>query len=324
VPRNTHTCITILVCLLALSGCGDRPADQVRSYDELEPYYSGEVVADYPEEMAEYRSAFDASGLPFAKAEGKIGSTSVYDSKLLGVPYMPRGFVYPRDPDEKPLQLLAQINFADVPPLPDYPDNGILQFYISDDLDTSKQVWGLQFYDKRPYDPHSQFELMQSQDYFRVVWHETILTDEDALEHRVPTGSEGIMPVDDEAKLSFHSGTSFPGPVDYRFGRIFGADAYEFFEQFGESEESVATRYYSHITVREIAWVGGYAEFTQSDPREIVPEEDWLLLLEIQSSMTENQPSVLWGDAGIGAFFIKPEDLRNRDFSRVLYTWDNH
>ena len=29
-------------------------------------------------------------------------------------------------------------------------------------------------------------------------------------------------------------------------------------------------------------------------------------------------------DAGIGAFFIRPEDLRRRDFSRVLYTWDNH
>ena len=97
-----------------------------------------------------------------------------------------------------------------------------------------------------------------------------------------------------------------------------------FFEQFGDAAESVYRRYYSHVTVHDIAWIGGYAFFTQSDPREIAPDEDWLLLLEIQSSMTMDQPSVLWGDAGIGAFFIRPEDLRNRDFSRVLYTWDSH
>ena len=322
--RNSHTSLVLLICVFVLAGCSDQAADPVDRYDELAPYYSGEVIADFPEEMAEYRSAFDASGLPFATAEGKVGPTSVYDSKLLGVPYMPRGFEYPLDPDGRPLRLLAQINFADVPPLPDYPESGILQFYISDDLDTSKQVWGLQFDDQEPFDPRAWFELMQSQEYFRVIWHEIVLAEEDLVEHDVPRVPEGLMPVDDEAKLSFSPGTSYPVPADYRFSRVFGADGYDFFERFGEVADSVFDRYYSHVTVREIAWIGGYADFTQSDPREVVPDEDWLLLLEIQSSMTEEQPSVLWGDAGIGAFFIRPEDIRSRDFSRVLYTWDNH
>ena len=74
----------------------------------------------------------------------------------------------------------------------------------------------------------------------------------------------------------------------------------------------------------DIAWIGGYAYFTQTDPREIVPDEEWLLLFELQSSMREDQPAVMWGDVGIGAFFIRPEDLRKRDFSKVLYTWDSH
>ena len=187
-----------LVCLMALSGCTDQSSAPDDDYDELAPYYSGEVVADYPAEMAEYRETFDASGLPFATAEGDVGRTSVYDSKLLGTPYMPKGFDYPRDPAGRPLRLLAQINFADVPPLPDYPDSGILQFYISDDEEFGGQVWGLQFYLEEPFDPHGWFELMQSQDYFRIVWHETILTDEDALEHEVPAAPRGLMPVDDE------------------------------------------------------------------------------------------------------------------------------
>lgn len=31
---------------------------------------------------------------------------------------------------------------------------------------------------------------------------------------------------------------------------------------------------------------------------------------------------VLWGDCGVGNFFIRREDLLRRDFSRVLYIWD--
>lgn len=322
--RYAREFATLLICPIALVGCSDQSADEMSQHDELAPYYGGDIIADYPEEMAEFRPAFDASGLPFATAEGEVGRTSVYDSKLLGVPYMPKGFDYPRDPDGRALRLLAQINFEDVPPLPNYPDSGILQFYISDEPGFDTQVWGLRLYDEKPWNPHAWFESMQTQDYFRVVWHEKVITDEDALEQKVPAIPEGYMPVDDEARLTFEPGTSYPVPVDYRFARVFGADEYDFFEQFGDVADSVADRYYSHITVRSIAWIGGYAYFTQSDPREIVPDEEWLLLLEIQSSMSENQPSVMWGDGGTGAFFITPEDLRKRDFSRVLYVWDSH
>lgn len=314
------------VCLLASGGCSDPNPEQADDYDELAPYYTGEKIADYPDEMAEYREAFEAGAIPFVTATGRVGPTALLDSKLLGEPYLPRGFEYPRDPDGKPLRLLAQINFADVPPLEDYPDDGILQFYISDDLggDDYKQVWGLQFYMDNPYDAKAQFELMQSQDYFRVVWHENVEAGAEPSDYDIRFDPDGLMPADEEARLSFAAGMSYPVPGDYRFARVFGTDEFEFFEQFGDKETSVAVRYMSHVTVDDIAWIGGYAYFTQSDPREIVPDEEWLLLFELQSSMTADQPSVMWGDVGTGAFFIRPQDLRNRDFSNVLYTWDSH
>ena len=321
---SNYAVCAFLACLAVVAGCGDRSAGLPDNFDELAPYYNDEVIADYPEEMAEYRAAFDKSALPFATAEGTVGRTSVYDSKLLGVPYMPEGFEYPRDPGDRPLKLLAQVNFADVPPLPNYPDTGILQFFISDDINSRNQVWGLQFYDKEPYDARAQFELMQSQDYFRVVWHESVIEDEKQLVRTVPAGPEGLLPVDDEAKLMFSAGTSYPGPADYRFNKVFGGTGWDFFQQFGDREENVAVRYMSHVAIRSIAWIGGYADFTQWDPRENAPDEEWLLLFELASSSSADQPSVLWGDAGIGAFFIRPEDLRNQDFSRVLFTWDNH
>ncbi len=311
--------------LIAVAGCSDPNPEHVAEYDELAPYYTGEKIADYPEEMAEYREAFEKGAMPFVTATGHVGPTKLLDSKLLGQPYLPKGFEYPRDPDGRPLRLLAQINFADVPPLEGYPDNGILQFYISDapvgrDFE---QVWGLQFYKGEPYDARAQFELWKSQEYFRVLWHDTIEEDAESSDFDIRFDPDALMPADEEARLTFDAGTSYPVPGDYRFESVFGKDEYEFFEQFGDKEESVAVRYMSYITVHDIAWIGGYAYFTQVDPREIVPDEEWLLLFELQSS-TADQPSVLWGDLGIGAFFIRPEDLRNRDFSNVLYIWDNH
>ena len=31
---------------------------------------------------------------------------------------------------------------------------------------------------------------------------------------------------------------------------------------------------------------------------------------------------VMWGDSGVGQFLIHEDDLRRRDFSRVVYNWD--
>ena len=30
----------------------------------------------------------------------------------------------------------------------------------------------------------------------------------------------------------------------------------------------------------------------------------------------------MWGDCGVGNFFINAEDLKRLDFSNVLYNWD--
>jgi uncharacterized protein YwqG len=274
--------------------------------------------------MGEYRSVMDAGALPFVTVQAEPGATGVFDSKFRGTPYMPRGFDYPHDPDGRPLAFLSQLNFADVPALPDFPDSGILQFYISDDINSTTQSWGLQFSRDKPYDPDAQFELQQTQNYFRVVWHDTVVSDKDLLSNETPPRTSGHMPIDGEAKLSFTPGTSYPIPDDYRFARVFGEDAYQFFERFGSQEDEVFSAYYEFITIHEIAWIGGYAYFTQTDPREVAPDEDWVLLYEIQSSMTDTQPEVLWGDAGVGAFFIRREDLRQKDFSRVLYNWDSY
>ena len=306
------------------TSCGGEFSNEPENVEEPAASHAGELVAVFPEEMSAYRDAFEQSGLPMATAIGHVERTSALDSKLLGEPYLPPGFEYPRDPDGRPLRLLAQINFADVPPLPGYPDDGILQFYISDDVDGDGQIWGLQFNRDGPYDARAQFELLRSQEYFRVVWHEAIEESQSLSDLGIRFGSQSLMPAEQEARLTFESGVSYPVPGDYRFARVFGKDDWDFFDQFGDKADSVGERYMSHTYVDAIAWLGGYAYFAQDDPRAIAADEDWLLLLEIQSSTRADQPAVLWGDVGTGAFFIRRADLLERDFSDVLYTWDSH
>ena len=68
--------------------------------------------------------------------------------------------------------------------------------------------------------------------------------------------------------------------------------------------------------------IGGYPCFTQEDPRNI-PKEDHhdILLLQID---TDNigEREIMWGDSGVANFFISRENLKQRNFQDVIYTWD--
>ena len=66
--------------------------------------------------------------------------------------------------------------------------------------------------------------------------------------------------------------------------------------------------------------LGGYPYFTQTDPRwgGAYPDLD-VLLFQLDSQLAENRGEpdlVLWGDCGVGNFFISREALKKRDFSR--------
>ena len=70
----------------------------------------------------------------------------------------------------------------------------------------------------------------------------------------------------------------------------------------------------------------GYPAFCQEDPREVLEsklaEYYDTLLLQIDSDFGGGDNIVIWGDSGVANFFINSNDLKNLDFSRVLYNWD--
>lgn len=265
--------------------------------------------------LAPYRDSILATARPSAEIllyPVAPESLTVWQSKLGGMPYLPLGSDYPFDASGQPMHLLMQINCAEMPPLPGYPSEGILQFYISQDW------WGLDF--DHPENPGG----------FRVLYHPQVLTDPaalhpnlDFLSPRLPDQpplrglpfhspcaiqfAPGLclMPLDD-VKLHF-SGHGVP---DIRYGDIgkMSQAAEQAFDAYADSLDWEGSR------------IGGYPDFIQEDWRVLGDGRylDYILLLQINSDPT---CGVMWGDLGNCQFCIHPDDLARRDFSRVAYNW---
>lgn len=92
-------------------------------------------------------------------------------SKIRGPPYWLKSEVYPTTASNQPLRFLVQVNFNEMEQtFEDYPDSGLLQFFVLDDY-----LYGLNFDDQT------------KQDCFIVVYHETIETDSSKWATELPT-----------------------------------------------------------------------------------------------------------------------------------------
>ena len=236
----------------------------------------------------------------------KAKKLSLTASKFGGVPYWLPEMLYPVDKNGEKLALLAQIDLAELPPLPDFPTTGLLQFFISNDdlagLDTDNLL---------------------SQKSYRVVYHASVnpnISEKEVLNLAIPLEN---MPLGDtQYQLSFDLGTQSMGLADYRFEKLFKTTAEKLKIEFDEDDELldlIEEEAYDKLHNSTAGHhIGGYAFFTQDDPRsEEQLAEHNILLLQIDS-----KNGILWGDAGVGNFFITADDLKKRDFSKVLYNWD--
>lgn len=88
-----------------------------------------------PPALAPYADAIRATEKPVAEMTlTPADDLSLWESHVGGKPYLPLTESYPLDSEGVPLSLLIQINFAQMPPLPDYPRSGILQIYHAGDV----------------------------------------------------------------------------------------------------------------------------------------------------------------------------------------------
>ena len=244
------------------------------------------------------------------------GPCGLLDSKVGGLPYWDPALPYPTDSQGNKMTLLAQLNFAQLGTEDPLPRAGILQFFIGQD-----DGFGI------------DFDQPDRQKNFRVVYHpepDPALTLEQIQALELPTHVEADLctPVIREAAFTAEKTAGYMGPGDCRFEALFreavravtGEDIgdkneYQYFDKADRDS------FYDQLSAAGHRLLG-YPFFTQYDPRE--PEGLYdTLLFQLDSDMAEDRKDlVLWGDCGVGNFFINREDLLRRDFSRILYNWD--
>lgn len=248
------------------------------------------------------------------------GEPGIFESKVGGTPYLPRGMEWPVDADGNAMGLLAQVDCAALAALPDFPHTGLLQFFVA-----LNDTWGLSFGDQT------------EQANFRVLYHETVdpsVTAEEVNAKGQPHPEDYGSPVCEACRILF-AGPSVQhiSEADFRawgqflakWNEIHGTvfkDQWEFYQatkidgEFPHEEEDKGPYHQ----------LGGYPYFTQQDPRRWDEYGDMdVLLFQLDSDMrrrSEGGDLVMWGDCGVGNFFISREALRRRDFSRVCYNWD--
>jgi len=271
-----------------------------------------------PALLEQYRDLIAASVRPYVKITPiPARDTTLFESKFGGYPYLPLGTEYPKDSEGKEMALLAQINFAEVPPLDPLPRQGILQFYIPYG-EGSGSLIGL------------DFERPTEQIDWRVIWFPYITYDKAALITTFSFLTSRATKYYPMRKKHFASAPVLRMIFEidqhplvaftYEFAKLIPRtnSQEEWSEQFSEEELNAWGEYTeTSETLHRGHRLGGYATFTQFDPRLYVTPAPSFMLLQIVSDQY-----FLWGDLGIAHLFISPEDLAARDFSRVYYQWD--
>ncbi|MCM1165505.1 MAG: DUF1963 domain-containing protein [Lachnospiraceae bacterium] len=258
------------------------------------------------------------------------GTTTVFDSKLGGVPYLPKDMEYPtvRGGEFKgmPLYFLGQLNFGRLPKITGFPSEGILQFFAGCDGD---DLYGLNFDDQL------------DQNGFRVIYHESVITDETRLYSRsdmpktdsdrvyLPFVGRFLLTAEEAKPMGIaESDFRFDKAIAAAYNELFGGDVIGMWDNEGKGIRQVDEPLYDAIFSRNEGKtrMGGYPFFVQEDPRRYNEEYAKRTVMLFQSDSESGgegwENMICWGDYGVANFFIAPEDLAKRDFSRVLYNWD--
>ena len=262
-------------------------------------------------------------------------------SKFGGTPYLPKDYIYPATAKGEPLKLLAQLNFAELPKLENFPASGILQFYVLPDDAVGLKEW-----------PN-----LTNGDTYRVIYHKEILPDDmqmkDFPEIKFINGegeyAEGWFPFEGEYLVK---GSVENCPMTYSIHEF--EEAFALFCKKNNIESYFEPYFADYLKmkrsmkkdefkdweqkkskVQDLVWsvfddnknhrISGYPFFTQYDPRMHGNQKKYdTLLFQMVSTWDNDNPSheIMWGDSGVANFFINLEDLKNLNFQNVIYTWD--
>ena len=303
-----------------------------RQVQEIDEENQNRLIAEVRFDISEIIGRINRELLPkpmirFIPVEAE--STDIFDSKLGGVPYLPKNFPYPVGKEgaykDIPLKLLVQLNFEKLPHIDPFPEKGILQIFCTCANDDEDELFGADY--------GMNYDDMTDQNGFRVIYHENIITDRSKLidESDLPEFEfNGCnFPFDGEFLLETQEPEEYAATIqDGSFRKLLMKYCSEAagteLNQISELEQAgFGNMDFLRYNDGQYCCIGGYPCFTQTDPRYF---DDNLkkfdtLLFQLDSESEENG-LIMWGDMGVANFFIPEENLKKCDFSQVLYNWD--
>ncbi len=239
-------------------------------------------------------------------------------TKIGGKPYWPETSWPCIEIGKETINLLcaAQINLVDMPDLPGYPKEGLLQFFILplEDMDIFNRAWArcitrcelptncLVIYRNKCYDrsieeyPRTTLDekTLNSQPglySIRGVYYPTAKIEDQSMTSSDRNYNEEMLKAINKEFHSKYTITTLPKEIE------------EAFENERKKKDSEGCR------------LGGHPYFTQFDARDDHYSE---LLLQLDS-----EAGMMWGDAGVANFFIDKDDLERNDFTDVYFHWDH-
>ena len=197
------------------------------------------------------------------------------------------------------MTLLLQLNLKDID-LPNYPKEGILEIFIT----------------SNPF----------SEEFTYVIKHFKSGLEYQRELPKITTTDETFIP--SSYAINLKRAKDYMPPSDFRYDNlikeiirdILELSKEEAHELFGESYEGIIDQIEYEYQANNIT-IGGYADFTQSDPRGINIEEDKTeCLLKLNSE--EDYEKFQVGDGGIIYAIISPKDLESSQFEKAFVNWD--
>ncbi|MDE6728097.1 MAG: DUF1963 domain-containing protein, partial [Oscillospiraceae bacterium] len=277
---------------------------------------------------------------PMIRLKPCRAETIVFDSKMGGIPYFPKNMEYPtvREGSDKgkPLYLLAQLNFGTLPKIEGFPGEGILQIFAGYDHYDDDDMFGMDYNDR------------MNQNEFRVIFHEKVITDINDLmtaadlprfwnedKRNYPFKGEFELIVEETmlCSVSYDEKKLYNKAISEAYSAVFGGEIDGVWSR-GEVKGLYQTdRKLDNVmnTVSDYeckgTHIGGYPIFVGDDPRskEGLDGHSVLLFQSYAHNVGENgEDEINWGgNGGVAHFFITPDDLARRDFSKVFYTWSD-
>mgnify|MGYP005989173193 CR=1 FL=1 len=230
-------------------------------------------------------------------------------SRLGGRPALPQNDTLPMDASGKPMALLIQLNFAEMPHLSGYPEVGLLQVFIQ-----MNDLFGQAF---EP-DEAPGFALRYDPDPQGFVLAPPVFGPSDTL----PPGPPFDMVPFDWAdwhttgkQITFSTNDLPPSMTDYRIAKIIDAH----WRALDHTKTDALNDWAFDAHAPGHGNLGGYARYTQEDPRNDPNNAKYDTCL-LSLGLADNV--IMWGDCGEMSLHISAKDLAARRFDDVLYYWD--